>query len=136
MGDHFPGPGNMVETVADVLREMAAIPFHSEVYGETVQDFAARIEAAHTREVERAVANERVRDVHTCHDQCTKTELCRMTRRAEAAEAYIREADRRISVLASLLNQANVDRLREVEALRAEVASASEAFTKAALLGR
>ena len=76
-----------------------------------------RIQAAHAREVDRAVANERVRDVHTCHDQCTKTQLCRMTRRAEAAEAYIREADGRISELASLLNQSNVDRLREVEAL-------------------
>lgn len=40
------------DTVADVVREMAAIPFHSEVYGETVQGFAARIEAAHAREVE------------------------------------------------------------------------------------
>ena len=51
--------------------------------------FAHRIEAAHAREVNRAVANDRVRDVHTCHDQCTKTELCRMTRRAEAAEALV-----------------------------------------------
>lgn len=50
------------------------------------------IQAAHAREVERAVANERVRDVHTCHDQCTKTELCRMTRRAEAAEAACADA--------------------------------------------
>lgn len=97
------------ETVADVLHTLKQ---GSEIDGEA----ADRIEAAHAREVERAVANERVRDVHTCHDQCTKTELCRMTRRAEAAEAYIREADRRISVLASLLNQSNVDRLREVEA--------------------
>lgn len=39
-------------------------------------------------------------------------------REVEANDAYIREANRRISVLASLLNQANVDRLREVEALQ------------------
>lgn len=38
-------------------------------------------------------------------------------REVELKDAYIREADRRISVLASLLNQSNVDRFREVEAL-------------------
>lgn len=38
-------------------------------------------------------------------------------REVEANGAYIREADRRISELASLLNRSNVDRYREVEAL-------------------
>ena len=45
---------------------------------------------------------------------------------ANDAYAYIREADRRISVLAALLNQANVDHLREVEALRHYAKAASD----------
>lgn len=103
MGDHFPGPGNMVETVAVYDPHLAdSIPAW---VVDNIQDVCAymkkrgcgewtiagvRSQSAHAREVDRAVANERVRDVHTCHDQCTKTELCRMTRRAEAAEADAR----------------------------------------------
>lgn len=92
MGDHFPGPGNMVETVAHVVRDFDAMAAEcGGLEAATIHAMTTRIQAAHAREVERAVANERVRDVHTCHDQCTKTELCRMTRRAEAAEAKLSE---------------------------------------------
>ena len=91
MGDHFPGPGNMVETVDDVVRDFDAMAAEcGGLEAATIHAMTTRIQAAHAREADRAVANERVRDVHTCHDQCTKTELCRMTRRAEAAEADAR----------------------------------------------
>lgn len=79
------------ETVTDVLRDFDAMAAEcGGLEAATIHAMTLRVNAAHAREVERAVANERVRDVHTCHDQCTKTELCRMTRRAEAAEADAR----------------------------------------------
>ena len=79
------------ETVTDVVRDFDAMAAEcGGLEAATIHSMTARIQAAHAHEVERAVANERVRDVHTCHDQCTKTELCRMTRRAEAAEADAR----------------------------------------------
>ena len=78
------------ETVTDVVRDFDAMAAEcGGLEAATIHAMTTRIQAAHAREVERAVANERVRDVHTCHDQCTKTELCRMTRRAEAAEAIL-----------------------------------------------
>lgn len=81
------------ETVTDVLRDFDAMAAEcGGLEAATIHAMTARLSVAHAREVDRAVANERVRDVHTCHDQCTKTELCRMTRRAEAAEAALKEA--------------------------------------------
>lgn len=76
------------ETVANIVSYM--VDFVDQVSDEitliAVREYAARIQAAHAREVARAVANERARDVHTCHDQCERP-LCALTRRAEAAEA-------------------------------------------------
>lgn len=76
------------ETVVDVLRDFDAMAAES-----------GGLEAAtiHAMTVRLSVAN---------------------AREVEANDACIRKAGRRISKLASLLNQANVDRLREVEALR------------------
>lgn len=74
-----------------VIENIQAVSAYMKTHGHEDWTIAGvRSQAAHDREVDRAVANERVRDVHTCHDQCTKTELCRMTRRAEAAEADAR----------------------------------------------
>ena len=79
------------ETVTDVVRDFDATAAEcGGLEAATIHAMTARLSVAHAREVDRAVANDRVRDVHTCHDQCTKTELCRMTRRAEAAEGLLR----------------------------------------------
>lgn len=81
------------ETVADVLADFDAMAAEcGGLEAATIHAMTTRLSVANAREVARAVANERVRDVHTCHGQCTKTELCRMTRRAGAAEAACADA--------------------------------------------
>ena len=110
------------ETVPDVLRDFDAMAAEcGGLEAATIHAMTTRIQAAHAREVERAVANERVRDVHTCHDQCTKTELCRMTRRAEAAEAALNIAHSHID-----MGALHVSHYKDAAAIDAAIASGGE----------
>ena len=53
MGDHFPGPGNMVETVAHVVRDFDAMAAEcGGLEAATIHAMTVRLSVAHAREVE------------------------------------------------------------------------------------